>query len=310
MSRFSLIFALFLLTFGQTAHAAWVPVDYADRIEEVRRLRKEFGIADLAAARQMHAAEIRSSRPGSPLYVPHSFPKSHAEIVANFNHADFERCFEGTPWEKLLAWVSLALREQRKRVEIVRVENWKSSRCTSEGPNPYFYFLRLFDRGGREVARGTQHVSGLMGIYQKLPRPVPYPPPLGDLDTFLRSKFGRALHAEQAQYVSVDGLPYCRDLMPCIAFKSMGMLYLIDGGQLLYEIAPKAPRESVIVFRREEPRAALLRPLCATEFDAPMVSLGFEWARARLIGGRKPDRAIARAQQVGSARKRDHGGSP
>lgn len=290
--RLTLIFALSLLVGDLSAHAAWVPVDCKDRIGEVRRLHREYGTADIELAWQNYEAAVRRSRPGSPLYTPFPFPKTAAEIVANFKYAYFERLFEGTPWEKLPAReqpVYKALKENQLRVEIVRVENWKLSRCTGVRPVPYLHLLRFFDPTGREVARSTQHFTGLMGLYQNLSRPAPYLPSLGELETFLQSKFGRTLHAEQAQYVSVSGLPDCADHRPCVAFKSEGTLYLIDGGRLLYEVGPAAPRKSVLTLRNEQVAAGLpgLRRL-GPELDTPMVTLGFEWTQARLVGGQKP----------------------
>ena len=285
-----LMLALSLHTLGWPAYAAWVPVDCKNRIEDVRQLHRELGRPDVEATWQNYVAAVRKSVPGSPVYAPHPFPKTEAEIVANFKYAYFDRLFEGTPWEGLPSReqpVYRALKENRLRIEIVQVEKWGLSRCASERPIPYLYLLRFFDQSGSEVARSTQHFTGLMGVYQSFSRQAPYLPSLGDLDSFLRSKFGREMHAEQAQYVSVDGLPDCSDHRPCVAFKSGAMLYLIDGGQLLYEIEPTAPRKSVAAFRAEQAAAGLAR-LGAIEYDAPMVTLGFEWARARLVGGQKP----------------------
>lgn len=293
MSRRSPIFVLSLFVCNVAAHAAWVPVDCKDRLAEVRTLHKEFGTADIETAWQNHAAAVRRAKPGSPLYAPHPFPKTAADIVANFKYVYFEKLFDGTPWEKLPAReqpVYKALRENRLRIEIVRVENWGLSRCGRVHAVPYFYLLRFFDQAGKEVARSTEHVTGHMGVYHSLSGPASPLPPLNEVDGLLRSQFGRALHAEDVQYVSVGGLPYCSDHTPCVAFKSAGTLYLIDDGRLLYEIEPTAPRKSVRALRDERGAAGLAGlSRLGPEFDTPLVTLGFEWARARLIGGQKPE---------------------
>ncbi|HEX9944269.1 MAG TPA: hypothetical protein VGG03_19840 [Thermoanaerobaculia bacterium] len=258
---------------------------------EVRQLHKHYGDADIETTWQHYLAEVRAARPGSPVYAPHPFPKSDAEIVGDFKYAYFDRLFEGMLWEKLPAKeqpVFRALKENRLRIEIVRIENWDLSRC-GRTPVPYYNLLRFFDPvSGKEVARSAQDFTGLMGIYHNLSERVPALPALPDVDALVRSRFGRTLAAEQAQYVTVGGLPYCSVTMPCIAFKSAGKLYLIDRGTLLYEIAPTAPRMSVTAFRDQQAAAGLPR-LGAVEFDAPMITLGFEWARARLVGGEKPE---------------------
>ncbi len=296
--RRTLIIALALpsLALGHSAGAAWVPVDCKDRMEEVRLLHKEFGATDIETAWRNHEAAVRRSRPGSPLYVPHPFPRTDAEIVANFKHAYFERLYEGTPWEKLPAKerpMYQALKEGRLRIEIVRVENWTLHRCTSVNPTPYFNLLRFFDERGRELGRSSQSFDGHMVLYHSLSKPLPPLPSLGRIAAFLQERFGRTLQPEQAQYVSLDGLPNCKDHrpdVPCVAFKAANKLYVIDGGQLLYEIAPAAPRKSVTAFRDERAAAGLagLTRLGVIEYDAPLVTLGFEWAKARLVGGQKP----------------------
>jgi hypothetical protein len=292
MSRIPAMIVLLLCVYDP-AYAAWVPVDCKDRIEEVRQLHRGQGTADIEAAWRDHAVAVRKSPSGSPLYTPHPFPTTNAQIVANFKHVYFERLYAGIPWDKLPAKeqpVYKALKEGRLRFDVVRVENWTLYRCTSKQPDQFYNLLRLFDQTGREVARSVQSSTGLMVLYRNLPQSQSFLPPLDQVSTFLRARFGRAEQVEQAQYVSLDGLPYCRGHRPdapCVAFKAAGKLYLIDGGRLLYEIVPTAPRQSVTAFRAAQ-RAAGPPPLGFTEFDAPMVTLGFEWAKARLVGGQKP----------------------
>jgi hypothetical protein len=171
----------------------------------------------------------------------------------------------------------------------LRIENWDLSRCTGESPSPFYYLLRFFNpQTGKEVARSKQFETGHMAIYRQASRDEEGSlPALAEVPALLKSRFSRTMPIEQPQYVMAAGLPHCWDDKPCIAFKSQGKLYLLDGGELLYEIDPGAPRTSVTARREQQIREGL-RPLGATEWDAPLVSLGFEWARARRLGGQKP----------------------
>src|SRR5215208_462080 len=120
-----ILYALILLMCART-NAAWVPVDCKDRMKEIQQLHKERGVANVEGKWQAYLEAVREARPGSPVYAPHPFPKKADEIIADFRHAYFDRLFEGTPFEKLPPreqFVYKALKENRLRIEIVRVEN-------------------------------------------------------------------------------------------------------------------------------------------------------------------------------------------
>ena len=92
-----------------------------------------------------------------------------------------------------------ALKENRLRVQIVRVENWDLSRCGSIRPVPYYNLLRFYDPvSGEEVARSTQHFTGLMGVYHNLSERVPELPSLPNVDALLRLRFQRTLSIQEA----------------------------------------------------------------------------------------------------------------
>jgi hypothetical protein len=290
MNRFTVLstFAIFLYT--SAAHAGWVPVDCKDRPLEVQTLHGK-GAADLENIRQSYRAAVLKAKPRSPLYALHPYPKTQEEIIENFRYAYFDRLFAGKSLESLPERerpIYKALKEGKLRVEVLRVENWDFSRCTGESPSPFYYLLRLFDPAtGREVARSKQYGTGHMAIYRHASPESEKPlPALAEVPAVLRSRFSFLLPAEQPQYVMAAGLPHCWDDAPCIAFKSQGKLYLLDGGELLYEIAPGAPRTSIPARRDQQIREGL-QPLGVKDIDTPMVTLGFEWARARLVGGQK-----------------------
>jgi hypothetical protein len=283
----SSIFVTFIYTF---AYAAWVPVDCKDRPLEVQSLHK-MSAADLEKVRQNYRAAVLKAKPRSPLYAPHPYPKNREEIISNFRYAYFDRLFAGKSLESLRERersIYKALKEEKIRIDILRVENWDFSRCTGEDPSPFYYLLRLFDSTtGKEVARSKQFRTGHLGIYRhtsEAERPLPG---LAEIPAALQSRFSLSIPVEQPQYVMAAGLPHCWEDQPCIAFKSQGKLYLLDGGELLYEIAPGAPKTSIMARREQQAREGL-QPLGSREMDTPLVTLGFEWARARLVGGRKP----------------------
>jgi hypothetical protein len=284
--------SLFTLFICISTHAAWVPVDCKDRPLEVQSLHRTIAVADLEKVRQSYRAAVLKARPGSSLYAPHPYPRTREEIIENFRYAYFDRLFAGKSLETLPERerpIYGDLKEGRLRVDILRIENWDLSRCTGESPSPFYYLLRFFDpKTGREVARSKQFETGHMGIYRHAfldnERSLPA---LAEVPAVLRSRFSRVIPVEQVQYVMAAGLPHCWDDSPCIAFKSQGKLYLLDGGELLYEVDPGAPRTSVMARREQQIREGL-QPLGVTEMDAPLVSLGFEWARARRVGGQRP----------------------
>jgi hypothetical protein len=280
-------FMLFICT---SAHAAWVPVDCQDRSLEVQSLHK-MSAADLGKIRQNYRAAVLKAKPRSPLYAPRPYPQTREEIIDNFRYAYFDRLFAGKSLESLPERerpLYKALKEGRLRIDILRIENWDFSRCTGEDPSPFYYLLRFFDPAtGNEVARSKQFSTGHMGIYRHASETEQPLPDLAKVPAVLRSSFSLAIPVEQPQYVMAAGLPHCWDDRPCIAFKSQGKLYLLDGGELLYEIAPAAPRISILARRDQQARERRLQPLGVTEMDTPLVTLGFEWARAQLVGGPK-----------------------
>jgi hypothetical protein len=273
------------------AAGAWVPADCKARGRDWHEFHQAVGMKDVEKAWQNYPAAVRKAQPGTPLYTPHPYPKTDDKVIENFRYAYFNRLWEGTPIEKLPARerpIFGALKEARLRIEVLKVENWGTIRCTSHRPLPYYHLLRLFDVStGREVARSVQFDSGLMGLYRNVSREVEEAlPPLSALPALLETRFARRQAIEQPQYITTDGLPYCRQDVPCIAFRSAGNIYLLDAGELLYEIDGAAPRTSVLNHRREQMRQGL-QPLGVTEFEAPVVSLGFEWTKAKLVGGQK-----------------------
>lgn len=285
-------FSIFALILCTSAHGAWVPVDCKDRPLEVQSLHRAIGVADLENIQQSYRAAVLKAKPHSPLYAPHPYPRTREEILENFRYAYFDRLFAGKSLESLPEGerpIYEALKAGRLRVDVLRIENWDLSRCTGESPTPFYYLLRLFDpQTGKEVARSKQFETGHMAIYRHASSdPRDSLPALAEIPTVLKSRFSRTLPVDQPQYVMAAGLPYCWDDRPCIAFKSQGKLYLLDGGALLYEIDPGAPRISVMARREQQVREGL-QPLGLSEMDAPLVSLGFEWARARRVGGQKP----------------------
>lgn len=287
--------AAMALLAGAPAQAAWTPVDCADRAGEVQSLHNSiFKGRDVAEMRRKYRAEVMAAKPRTPLYAPHPYPKTRQEVVQDFKYAYFNRLFEGLSVEQLPPRerpIYSALQQDRLRFDLLRVENWEMSRCLGESPVPFYHLLRLIDSTtGREVARSKLYDTGHLAIYKHVSEEAQSAlPSLADLSGMLRSRLGVNMPVEAPQYVMSSGLPHCWDDLPCIAFRSKGKLYVLDAGKLLYEIDPAIPRISVSAKRQQQMALPLVR-LGNHEIDAPTISLGFEYAKARLIAGRqRPD---------------------
>jgi hypothetical protein len=179
-------------------------------------------------------------------------------------------------------------------VEILRVENWNPDRCSLQRPKPFYWVLRLFaQEGGAELGRFVLHDSGLWAEFTPLD-PVPdfsgnqaaEPVPLAGLRSRLETELGESLEPEEAQYVAVDALPGCSVQVPCAAFKAGAKIFLLTSAELLYEVDPAAGLVPVLEMRRHQIAKGL--PGLGPDSRAPMISLGFVWAPARLVAGEPP----------------------
>ena len=270
-----------------SAGEPWTPVDCAQRSDEVNRLRAERGLREPESTWPRYVRVVRQARPGEGRYVPHPFPTTDAEVLADFRYAYFERLFddqEKVPQEELLIYQGL--REGTLELEVARVENWLTTRCIREGPAPFFHVLTVTGAGGRPLSRAALYSSGIFASYAQLSPSLPTSLlPLDDVADFLARTYGLDLPVTRPQYAALGGMPNdCGELSPCVVFKSAGRTFVLGrSGEALYELPPNGARRSIEA-RREE---ALARGLVfgQKEYRRPWLTVGFEWARAELIAG-------------------------
>ena len=102
---------------------------------------------DIEAAK--FAQAVRRARPGSPVYVPHPYPKTEHAVFANFVEQFREMSFDDEPERDLRA----LLDQQLIRYEVVEVAEWQM-RCrpirgTWDSPLPATPLPCRDRRGGR-----------------------------------------------------------------------------------------------------------------------------------------------------------------
>lgn len=184
-----------------------------------------------AEGRAEYAAAVRSAAPGTPLYIPHPFPKTPAQIFEDLV-AFHTMVFEDTPADKLRpeeARLFTALAENRIRYEVVKVENWTPLRCGRRKERRTWSLLRLFDlESNEELARATVDEVGHVGRLAH--RLVEHDlPPILDLGTAQMALREVAPDARDAQYVATWGTLECDELNPCVAMRDGSRVYLLDG---------------------------------------------------------------------------------
>lgn len=284
----SLLFLLFAAV-SSVSGQDWVPADCQSRMNEIQqlwRLSKIEGEVQAEWAKRLE--RFRAAEPGSLQYIPKPFPKTRDQLLENFRYFYFDKLFDqgldALPEREKPIY--RGLKEQTIQVRTARVVNWRLSRCNGEVPSPYFHLLRLYDRKtGRELARFSMEHTGMMARYGHVtPTAELAIPDLSSLGSLLRERFGFTARVESPQYVAADGLPSCSKNLPCIGFRSGRQIYLLDRGELLYEIGPEAARKSVLQ-RRQEMVDAGLQALGHHEIERPFVTTGFEWVQARRVGG-------------------------
>jgi hypothetical protein len=205
------ILAVLFLLSGTSLANAWslVPCG-ADHKEEWGRFQRE----------------LRSAKPGSPVYVPHPFPRKEAQVVENFvyQHTEVWRDTEAEHLPPLEKRLFSAIAEGNVRFEILRVENWTPHRCSPRGRRSFFYLVRVYETvSGLEITRASLHDDGLLFMLQHRPLepelsqfPLTFP----DLKKGLqRGESVLGPNLSEPQYVATIGALRCDPLAPCIAFR-------------------------------------------------------------------------------------------
>jgi hypothetical protein len=238
-----------------------------------------------AAAHAAFEEKVRDAKPGSLLYLPHPYPLTQAEVVADFAY-QFQEIWRDTalpdvPPDEQRTLSAIA--DGRLTAELVRVENWGLTRCLPERRRLYFHLLRLFDREtGRELGRAALDDSGLFAQGTHFSGDIAEAQRQLERRKFPRLAEARAqidaafrLPVQGAQYVHATGTIRCDLLSPCVAFKSRGAAFLygpILERESLYRLDESRPRLS---FQRDlatpTKKAAVERTLGAKQ---RVVSLG------------------------------------
>lgn len=268
----------------------WVPVDCADRADEVNRLRASSGAGPFDSDWARYEARVRTARKDDPLYVPKPYPKKSSDAIEDFRYAFFERLFpDRTTLSPTEGFVYDAVLSDEVAFEIETVENWTPSRCDSFRPIRRYLLLRLRDPDGKELARAALHESGVFGQFAILDGPEQSIDDLASIGTRIRQKLRLDLGpSAKAQRVITEGLPYrCTAIMPCTALRANGRSYLVDHRDLIYVLAPGAPIRTVSQLRADQ-KSTGLRPLNTDDPGSPWISVGFGWQKATLVSGQPP----------------------
>ncbi|MCZ7649995.1 MAG: hypothetical protein M5U13_02045 [Thermoanaerobaculia bacterium] len=214
------------------------------------------------AARQK--AEMLAAKPDSDVYVPHPFPRTEAEVIANLEYQFLESWMQhprseipGGVWR-----VVRALTEGEARFEIVPVTDWTPTRCRHGARQVDFYnVVRVLSaRTGEELARIALQENGLLSGFvtpaadPKERRPLAAIPSIADL----RARSAVAAGATDFQYVAI-GSPslHSDELAPAIVFRKEGRAFLAVRDGRVFEIdleRPGVAGTQASEFVREGPR--------------------------------------------------------
>ena len=215
---------------------------------------------DIEAAK--FAQAVRRARPGSPVYVPHPYPKTEHAVFANFVEQFREMSFDDEPERDLRA----LLDQQLIRYEVVEVAEWQMRCRPIRGTSDRRFLLRLFHVGtGEEVGRMTLHESGLLGTLNFSDDGEPIRLADGhnieSFDEAAAAARAAGINPKDLQYITLGGGIACYDAMPCIAFRQGGKVFFYRSGKL-YELEHEKVRVDAQRFGGETPeRAAAIKML-------------------------------------------------
>lgn len=205
-----------------------------------------------------------AAKPDSDIYVPHPFPRTEAEVIANLEYQFLESWMQhprseipGGVWR-----VVRALTEGEARFEIVPVTDWTPTRCRHGARQVDFYnVVRVLSaRTGEELARIALQENGLLSGFvtpaadPKERRPLAAIPSIADL----RARSAVAAGATDFQYVAI-GSPslHSDELAPAIVFRKEGRAFLAVRDGRVFEIdleRPGVAGTQASEFVREGPR--------------------------------------------------------
>lgn len=205
------------------------------------------------ARRARYVEQLRGAESNAAAYVPKPFPQSNAHIVEDFFYQfrylrSVQKPEQITPADKAL--LSL-MNSSQLGVEVIRIENWRGSRCLGARDGDQKFLLRLSDKTtSGEIARAWLEDSGLLGVMAyRDPKVDPawwsIPiPSLGETTNKVAAIVGHKL--VDAQYVTTYGRFQCDPLLPCVAMRSpsTGTTYLANDLGEIVAVTTNAKRFS------------------------------------------------------------------
>lgn len=281
----TIVLSLFLASSAPAA--PWVPNDCEGSLQEIAHVLGQEEKEVRARWNELRRL-VTQAKTGDAYYAPRPYPRTRNEILADFRYAYFERLHDGGPkgLDKQERSIYEGLKAGSARLTIDRVENWDTSRCSPSRAAPYFHLIRIFDSGGGEMARAALHVTGLLGQYAQVTEVGTRAfTAIEETPERASRMLGQPLSPREIQYAAMDGLPVgCDALLPCTVFEAEGSVWVIAAGALLYEIPASARRLTVSEVRRQAAEERTLKPLGTVTVDRALVTQGFGWAEATLVG--------------------------
>lgn len=184
-----------------------------------------------------YEAQVRKAEPGSTLYIPHPFPTTEDEIVANLKHA-YLRSWSDTLWANLPEEdkpLFLALERGTLDFEVAKVIDWGLSSCIPEMPRRFTWLVRVFDENKTEISRFSLNESGFIGRYVMLgpnDDPERHAYSMTKLHADIERKYG--LVPRDGQLLSTWGTLRCAKHDPCFAFRANDKTYVLHPYRGLY----------------------------------------------------------------------------
>jgi hypothetical protein len=241
--------------------------------------------------------EVVAAEPGSHLFVPHLFPQTDAQWIANMRHHYFEIygdvAFDDLPAEHKPLFAGL--RDNTVTYELIRVENWQQGHCSPLRPWRYYRTVRVFDRASHlELGRMALDEGGFFCYLQAVPLESGEAevagwramiPTLNTAVTEIAARYGIAVAG--AQYVTVGGHLRSDPDHPSVAAHAPGnpahqYLYGYLGfgpidERRLWEVLPTAPSWTSRELAETEDTLVL-------EPDEQLVTRGYDcWTVARKV---------------------------
>lgn len=239
-----------------------------------------------AEFRAKYAEEVRQAKPDTPLYTPHPYPETDAELFEDFltyhtaAHADTP--FTGMKPEDRTFFKAVA--EERVQYDVIKVENWTPTRCRGGKIRSPYSVLRIYDtESGGELTRVVLDDVGHVVMLQHEQEDWKIDPvmSLEAAGEALATTIGT--NVSDLQYVATWGMVSCSELHPCVAARegdSAILLYTLSGD--IYRVDSSSPRLSLARDLPPNRRGAATR--LAKQQGRHLVSLGTDaFAAAELV---------------------------